>query len=71
MQVGCQRGGHWALGIGDWGLGIRDLGLAGVLLLDELGFIPAIGLAVSLSLRYGAPEKLEAKTQKQEPKSKS
>ncbi|MGS0516680.1 hypothetical protein WMO32_11940 [Xanthomonas oryzae pv. oryzicola] len=45
--------------------------MAGVLLLDELGFIPAIGLAVSLSLRYGAPEKLEAKTQKQEPKSKS
>lgn len=67
MQVGCQRGG------GHWALGIRDSGLAGVVLVDELGFIPAIGLVVSLSLslRCGAPEKLEAKTQKQEPKSKS
>ncbi|WP_165480871.1 hypothetical protein ACQR53_09180 [Xanthomonas oryzae] len=49
--------------------------MAGVVLVDELGFIHAIGLAVSLSLslslRCGAPEKLEAKTQKQEPKSKS
>ncbi|WP_218639748.1 hypothetical protein, partial [Xanthomonas oryzae] len=52
-------------------MGLRDLALAGAVLLDELGFIPAMGTVASLPLRFGSLEKLEAKTQMHETKSKN